>query len=180
MGNLNFNANDVQGERFSREPLPAGIYKLAITNAEMKTTKAGGTMLAMEYEVQEGPHQRRKLFININIKNDTPKAVEMGRLELKELCFAVGKPAIQDSSELIGSAFMGKVKVDKPRDGYEAGNSVSKYMTLSDPAATGAPAAAPASSPSAAQPAAAANPPATPAPAQPAAGGAGPWSKPAA
>jgi hypothetical protein len=75
------------------EPLPEGWYNAAITGAEIKATKAGdGKYIACKYTITGPSHQGRVIFGNLNIKNASTKAEEIGRQQRYE---SVGfKPSV--------------------------------------------------------------------------------------
>ena len=65
-------------------PLPVGKYNVNCLSAEVKETKAKtGEYISVTFEVMEGPFRNKKLFTTFNIKNPNPKAVEIGRGQLK-------------------------------------------------------------------------------------------------
>ena len=83
MANLGFNVNvndlpEETGGNF--EPLPAGDYTVTISDATLQDTKSGtGTYIKMKLTVTGPTHEGRVLFSNLNIKNDSQKAEEIGR-----------------------------------------------------------------------------------------------------
>ena len=83
-----------------REILPPGKYLAHIIDSEMKTTQAGGKMLSLTLEIQEGEHARRRVWDNLNLVNRNEKAVEIARRTLSAICHAVGRLQVQDSEEL--------------------------------------------------------------------------------
>ena len=143
--NLNgFDANAVEPAE-SREPIPAGWYKCAITASEEKPTKAmTGSYLQLEVQVIEGEHQGRKVFDRLNLNNPNQTAVEIAQRTLSSICRSVGVMTPRESSELHDKPLMVKVSV-KPADGtYDASNEVKEYAAADNVQA--APAAAPAAS----------------------------------
>ena len=75
----------------SFEPLPAGWYTANITGAELRTTKSGsGQYIAVRYDITGPTHQGRIVFGNLNIRNQNPKAEEIGRQQLGDLMRAIG------------------------------------------------------------------------------------------
>jgi hypothetical protein len=65
---------------------PQGTHVFQITDAEMKTTKKGGLMLALRLEFQNG----LSAFTNFNIRNDNPDAERIGKQQLVKLLKCVG------------------------------------------------------------------------------------------
>lgn len=125
-----FNANEVEPSA-PRTPIPAGTYKMVITSSEEKPTKAQtGSYLEMVNEIIEGEHQGRKVFTRLNLNNPNQTAVEIAQRELSSICRATGVMTPRTSQDLHDKPFLGKVKVDPPRDGYEAGNSIAEYSAV--------------------------------------------------
>jgi hypothetical protein len=137
------------------EPLPEGWYNAAITGAEIKATKAGdGKYIACKYTITGPTHQGRVVFGNLNIKNASTKAEEIGRQQLGEIMRAIGLAKVQDTDQLIGGNLGIKLSL---KTGDYAGNEVKGYRALSNPAPgvifkAPAPAAAPAAPAKAAPP----------------------------
>lgn len=143
-----FDANDLpQGNTY--EPLPAGWYTASITDAELKTTKDGtGQYIKVRYDITGPTHQGRVVFGNINIRNQSVKAEEIGRQQLGELMRAIGLARITDTDQLIGGNLMIKLDVRPATDQYPAQNEVRGFKAIAG--------AAPAISPAASAPAASA------------------------
>ncbi len=116
MANLgNFNANDVP-DRQDFTPVPGGRYRIMTTASDMKPTKDGnGNYLQLEYDIQAGEHAGRKLFERLNLDNQNQTAVDIAYRTLGEICKAVGKLQITDSSELHNIAMDCDVEVEPGR-----------------------------------------------------------------
>lgn len=74
---------------------PQGTHVFQITDAEMKTTKKGGLMLALRLEFQNGLSaftntNGLSAFTNFNIRNDNPDAERIGKQQLVKLLKCVG------------------------------------------------------------------------------------------
>jgi hypothetical protein len=130
-------------ENRSFGPLPAGVYLVEITNADVKDLKSGkGVGLNVEYTVIDGQYAKRKVWQNINIKHESSEAERIGQSQLSALCRAVGIPHLTDSDQLFQKMLRIGVKVRK-QEGYDPSNDVTGYEPSgSAPAPT--PAAAPA------------------------------------
>jgi hypothetical protein len=111
------------------EPLPEGWYNAAITGAEIKATKAGdGKYIALKYNITGPSHQGRVVFGNLNIKNASTKAEEIGRQQLGEIMRAIGLAKVSDTDQLIGGNLGIKLTV---RTGEYAGNEIKSFRALS-------------------------------------------------
>lgn len=134
-----FNAEELPQGTGSFDPIPAGQYDATITRADLKPTKDGsGQMIAVRFDITGPTHQGRVVFSNLNIRNKSPKAEEIGRQQLGDIMRAIGLPSVQDTDQLVGNAIKIKVEIEK-KEGYEARNVVKAFK-----AASGSPAPAPA------------------------------------
>lgn len=84
------------------EPIPAGHYPAQITDSEVKETKAGtGSYLSLEYTLIGDSYAGRKIWLNLNLDNPNPKAVEIAEQQLAAICDSIGHNGnVQDSQEL--------------------------------------------------------------------------------
>ena len=142
-----FDANDLpQGNTY--EPLPAGWYTATIADAELKPTKDGsGQYIKVRYDITGPTHQGRVVFGNLNIKNASAKAEEIGRQQLGELMRSIGLAKVTDTDQLIGGVLSIKIDVRPATDQYPAQNEVRGFKAISGSAPTfAAPAASPAAS----------------------------------
>ena len=132
MANLNetFNVTDLpQGTNY--EVLPEGWYSSTISGAEIKSTKAGnGQYIAVQYSITGPTHQGRVVFGNLNIKNPSAKAEEIGRQQLGDLMRAIGLSSVSDTDQLIGGQLNIKLTINKSEQ-YGDRNDVSGYKALS-------------------------------------------------
>lgn len=126
------------------DPVPAGEYLAQITDSELKETKSGGQMLKLTLRIETGPHAGRLIWDNLNIVNANAQAQGIAHRALRDICEAVGKPAIDDSEELHGFPLVIEVKIEPARGEYKARNGVRRYKSAngggSKPAARPAPA----------------------------------------
>ena len=110
------------------EPLPDGWYNAAITGAEIKATKANdGKYIAVKYTITGPTHQGRVIFGNLNIKNASMKAEEIGRQQLGEIMRAIGLAKVTDTDQLIGGNLSIKLVV---KTGEYSGNEIKGYKAL--------------------------------------------------
>jgi len=124
------------------DPLPAGWYTTNITQAEIKSTSDGtGQYIKLRYDITGPSHQGRVVFGNLNIKNKTPKAEEIGRQQLGEVMRAVGLARVTDTDQLIGGCLSIKLDIrpqrTDPTSGktYEASNDVKGFRSVNGSAA---------------------------------------------
>lgn len=112
----------------SFEVLPPGRYLVQIVASEMRPTRDGtGQYLWLELDVLEGEHHGKKLFDRLNLVNPNPTAVEIGQRQLSAICHATGRMQVQDSEELHLIPMMVDVRVQQPKNGYDASNRI-RYL----------------------------------------------------
>ena len=112
------------------EALPPGRYVVQIVNSEMRPTKDGmGQYLWLELDVLEGEYAGRKLFDRLNLINANPTTVEIAQRTLSAICHAVGKMQVDDSEQLHLIPLIADVKVQPPKNGYDASNTL-RYLPL--------------------------------------------------
>lgn len=133
---LNFNVNDLPEEtQGTFEPLPAGDYNVTISNADLMTTKSGtGSYIKMRLTVTGPTHEGRILFANLNIKNDSQKAEEIGRQQLGSVMRAIGLANLSDTDQLIGGQMSVKVSIRKSEEWGDQ-NDVKSYKAIAGSAA---------------------------------------------
>ena len=112
------------------EALPPGRYVVQIVNSEMRPTKDGmGQYLWLEVDVLEGEYAGRKLFDRLNLINSNPTTVEIAQRTLSAICHATGLMQVDDSEQLHLIPLIADVKVQPPKNGYDASNTL-RYMPL--------------------------------------------------
>jgi hypothetical protein len=125
-----FNVSDLPESSKNFSPLPAGWYTANISEAEIKQTKAGtGEYISVKYSITGPTHEGRGVYGNVNIKNPTPKAEEIGRRQLGEIMRAIGLARIDNTDQLIGKSLSIKLEV-KLSEQYGDGNEVKGFKAL--------------------------------------------------
>lgn len=150
-----------EGNGGNYDPLPPGWYTAKITKADLQPTKDGsGQYIKVRYDITGPTHQGRVVFGNLNIKNASAKAEEIGRQQLGEIMRAIGLAKVTDTDQLIGGVLQIKLGVRDATEQYDAQNEVKGFKAITGSVPTfAAPAASPAASaPAAAAPAKAAPP----------------------
>lgn len=142
-----FDVSDLPVSTGSYDPVPEGNYDATISQAELKTTNDGsGQYIKLRLDITGPSHQGRVIFSNLNIKNASAKAEEIGRQQLGEIMRAIGIAKVQDTDQLIGGSVNIKVTIraartdEKTGKTYAAGNEVKGYRAIagSAPAAVAA------------------------------------------
>lgn len=91
--------------------LPKGTYEVIVTKAEMVDTKKGdGKGIPMEFTIVGEKFNSRKIWDYIIFEHPNEVAQNIGRQKLKQICEAIGKPDINDISEIMHATFMLEIK----------------------------------------------------------------------
>ena len=112
-------------------PIPAGEYTVSIAAADLTPTKDGtGRYIKLKLNVIAPTHQGRVLFSNLNIRNQSAKAEEIGLQQLGSILRAINLAEIEDTDQLIGGTLIAKVDI-RTSEQYGAQNEVKAYKPLS-------------------------------------------------
>ena len=119
------------------EPVPEGSYKVLVTSAEEKKTKAGdGLMLAIQAEIAEGPSKGRKLADWIMLEHPKQDVVASGEYKLGMLCLSCGVQAPKGPQSFVSK--IGKVQVkivaSRTKPG-EFSNEIAEWVPRAAPVA---------------------------------------------
>lgn len=126
----NFNANDMPQDSGGFDPVPAGEYSVKITEADVKTTKAGnGQYINCRLDVIGPSHQGRVIWAKLNIRNPNPKAEEIGRQQLGSIMRALGIGSLQDTDQLVGGEMLVKVSI-REDEKWGAQNDVKSFKAI--------------------------------------------------
>ena len=110
------------------EAIPAGKYPAAITESEMKPTKAGtGHYLQLTFTILDGEYKNRILWARLNLDNPNQTAVKIAKAELSAICRAAGVMAPKDSQELHNLPLLITIRLKKRSDTGELANEVKGY-----------------------------------------------------
>tara|TARA_Y100001973_G_C5195752_1_gene334138 strand:- start:867 stop:1319 length:453 start_codon:yes stop_codon:yes gene_type:complete len=109
-------------------PVPPGKYNLQVQSMEERTTKSGGLALSMTAQIIGGQgHAGRKIWHSFNVKNNSPKAVEIGMQQLHRLVVASGvNKNWQGLHEFNGKVFVADLEVEQ-REGFSARNVIKRF-----------------------------------------------------
>ena len=110
------------------DAIPAGKYVAAITDSEMKPTKAGtGSYLELVFEILEGEYRGRKLWARLNLDNPNEMTVQIAKGELSAICRAAGVMTPKDSQDLHDIPMVITVKCKTRDDNGELTNEVKGF-----------------------------------------------------
>lgn len=125
-----FNPNEVSEQpQYDNSPLPAGVYSVEVTNAEVKDLKSGnGVGLTLEFTVIDPvQYAKRKVWQNLNIQHTNATAQEIGERDLALMCRAIGIAIPEDTDELFGRVLRIRTKIRPAQGQYEARAEVAGY-----------------------------------------------------
>ncbi len=117
----------------NHELLPAGDYPVMVESSEVKPNKKKtGHILAVQFEVVDGPKKGKKLFANFNLANPSEVAVKIGLKELGALCKAtIGGALFTDEAQLLQQSCIACVKIKDNE------NSIRTYKSVAEVQAAG-------------------------------------------
>ena len=122
-----FDANQVEPTT-EFEPIPAGKYVAAITDSELRPTKAGtGSYLELQFQIIEGDYKGRNLWARLNLDNPSTTAVQIARGQLSAICRAVGVMQPTDSHQLHDLPLEISVKLKRREDNGEMANEIKGF-----------------------------------------------------
>jgi hypothetical protein len=137
----------------SYEVLPEGWYTATITKADVQPTKDGtGQYIKVRYDITGPTHQGRVVFGNLNIRNSSVKAEEIGRQQLGELMRSIGLAKVTDSDQLIGGTVQIKLAIRPASGQYGESNEIKGFKSAGGAAPLVASAPAPAAAKGSAPP----------------------------
>lgn len=127
MAQLNY-VPDATDQYQGFEPLPAGEYKVQITDSDIVTPKSGnGSMIKFTYEVIADPQfDGRKIFDNIIIEHSSVDAERIGKQKLNTICVLTGVKSLKDTAQLHGKTLTLLISV-KDYNGDKQ-NIIKKYL----------------------------------------------------
>lgn len=109
------------------DPLPEGWYSADIKSAELKSTKSGdGQYISVRYTITGPAYQGRTVFSNLNIRNSSVQAEEIGRKQLGNLMQSIGLDKLVDTDQLIGGSLSIKLGI-RQTEGYDPVNEVKGF-----------------------------------------------------
>lgn len=115
---MEFIPEDVPEDDRNFEPIPAGDYHMQVIESEIVQTKSGtGDQLVLTLEVIDGPHQNRRIWDRLNIRNANADAQRIAQRSLADLCQAIGLSALKNTEQLHFRPFTGRVTIKQDKSG---------------------------------------------------------------
>jgi len=111
--------------------LPAGVYRMRISKAETRASKAGPNMLALTLTVAEpSEYEGKRHYENLNLQHASAQVREIAKQQLKAICLACGITQAKTPSDLIERECVVTVAI-KPDKTGELRNVIKKWHDAS-------------------------------------------------
>lgn len=139
MAQMNFNANQVNGDVKDFSLIPKGKYPAVIIATKMEPTNDKGTQqLHVTWEIVDGQHAKRQVSNWITVAcPSSVEAQDIGMRQLKNICEAVGLAGFTDTDEMVGRQHIIDVGERKDnRDASKIFNEVKRCYPSGSAAAT--------------------------------------------
>ncbi len=138
MAAIDFNSEEHE-PRSGFDTIPAGKYKVVVTDSEEKPTKKGdGSYIQFTLEIIEGEYKGRKLWDRLNLNNPNPQAVEIAKGTLSALCRAAAVKHLKDTTQLHDIPVVAKVAAKMDQQAGEVRNEIKGYEPASGVTLAGA------------------------------------------
>lgn len=113
-------------------PLPAGLYPVEITNAEVKElSKKNGHGLNLEFTVIDGPHAKRKVWQLLCIVHENEQTQQIAQAQLSALCRACGINGVLDDTDMLFQRVLSvRTKIRPAQGDYGPKAEVSGYEPM--------------------------------------------------
>lgn len=122
------NTEDNKAGMDDRSPVPSDVYLSHITKTEFIKTKAGdGHYLSIHEKILEGEYKGRMVFLNLNLDNPNPTAVEIANKTLNSICQACNVQGVANSDELLQIPHKITVITGKGSAEYPPSNEITKF-----------------------------------------------------
>lgn len=117
------------------EPIEAGWYEAEIIKSELKSTKdKTGKYISLCFKITDGDDEGRMVFTNLNIVNNSEKAMAIARSDLKAICDAVGlTEELHDTEDLHNIPMQIKVSVKPETPQWPAKNEIKAFKPTDAP-----------------------------------------------
>ena len=126
---LDFDATQVAPSTGAPEPVPLGTYLVEITKTEKKLND-NGWGLSVEFTIADGEYKGRKVFEQYNLQHTNPDTVRIAQEQFSALCHVTDTLKPRDIGEFLGKALQIRVKIDPPKNGYDARNRITQYLRI--------------------------------------------------
>ncbi len=109
---------------------PMQIVKSSMEKCKPAAKDPNGQYLKLESVVLAGKYKGRKLWVQLNLINKNETAVSIAQKELNTICQVVGIAGCQNSEQLHGIPFMGRIDFVEKTPQYPAKNEIGHYKKM--------------------------------------------------
>lgn len=111
--------------------IPEGTYVAEIIKSEEKETQDGtGKYVALTWQISEGPFEKRRVWVNLNLQNRKEEAVKIARAELSAICHAIEVVKPQNAEQMLYRRCRIKIAHRKNKQSGAMEARISKYEPL--------------------------------------------------
>ena len=117
--------------------IPAGKYLVICDASEEKRTQSDkGIYFKCKFRILRGEYEGRYIFQNFTIVNDSEKAAQIGRGQVKSFLKLAKAPSLSGlkATDLIGLKATASVKIKPAENGYEESNQISHFVETKETA----------------------------------------------
>lgn|SRR5690606_16357407 len=103
-------------------PVPAGDYEIMITEVKEMQSKEGKAYVTLVSEIVKGEYRGRKIFDNLYITSENPKAVNIAKRKLNDIAKALDLVVIKEEGDIKHKMLTVNLYIDKDQK-----NQVREY-----------------------------------------------------
>ena len=103
-------------------PVPAGDYEIMITEVKEMQSKEGKAYVTLVSEIVKGEYRGRKIFDNLYITSENPKAVNIAKRKLNDIAKALDLVVIKEEGDIKYKMLTVNLYIDKDQK-----NQVREY-----------------------------------------------------
>lgn len=108
-------------------PVPAGDYEIMITEVKEMQSKEGKAYVTLVSEIVKGEYKGRKIFDNLYITSENPKAVNIAKKKLNDIAKALDLVVIKEEGDIKHKMINVSLYIDKDQK-----NQVREYKQYSN------------------------------------------------
>jgi len=132
MANLGLDFDSTQYEDMSNfSPIPKGEYTAQIIESEyLPTQSKKGHYLKLVFEIIDGAHLERKIWVNLNLDNPSTQAESIAKKEFSTIIRACGKTVVNDTNILHMIPLKIMVDIEPAQGQYREKNKIVYYKLI--------------------------------------------------
>lgn len=120
-----------QPKEKSYDLITPGWYNAEILEVSVKQYASGkGEGLQFTWNILGPSHAKRRVWDIQTTRHQSEMAEAIGRSKISQICQAIGKPQLEDTSEFLGERCDIKVIIEDGRNGYKPRNKANGYRPV--------------------------------------------------